>query len=43
MRTVSISWDQGGGRFVALGTHASHPITINAPRAEFETRGSTGF
>lgn len=43
MRTVSVSWDQEGGRFVALGSHASHPITINAPRAELERRGSTGF
>ena len=43
MRTVSVSWDQEGGRFVALGSHASHPITVNAPRAEHETRDSTGF
>jgi len=28
---------------VALGSHAAHPITINAPRAPEETRGSTGF
>jgi putative redox protein len=43
MRTVSVSWDQEGGRFIALGSHASHPITVNAPRTENETRGSTGF
>jgi putative redox protein len=28
---------------VALGSHAAHPITINAPRGSDETRGSTGF
>ncbi len=43
MRTVSVSWDKEGGRFVALGTHATQPISINAPRSESETRGSTGF
>jgi putative redox protein len=43
VRTVSISWDKEGGRFTALGTHASHPIAINAPRLETEERGSTGF
>ncbi len=43
MRTVSVSWDREGDRFVALGSHAEHPITINAPRAPDETRGSTGF
>jgi putative redox protein len=43
MRTVSVSWDKEGGRFVALGTHTSQPISINAPRLETETRGSTGF
>ena len=32
-----------GGRFVALGSHAAHPISINAPRGADETRGSTGF
>ena len=43
MRTVSVSWDQEGGRFVALGSHESFPISINAPRDEAETRGATGF
>ena len=43
MRTVSVSWDQEAGRFTALGTHAAQPISINAPRLESETRGSTGF
>jgi putative redox protein len=43
MRTVAISWDSSAGRFVARGSHAAHPIHINAPRAEDETRGSTGF
>jgi len=43
LRTVSISWDKEGGRFVALGSHTAHPISINAPRAEEEDRGSTGF
>ena len=28
---------------MALGSHASYPISINAPRARDETRGSTGF
>jgi putative redox protein len=43
VRTVSVSWDKDSGRFVALGSHADQPITINAPRAETESRGSTGF
>ena len=43
MRTVNVSWDQTGGRFTALGSHAGHPITINAPRRLDEERGSTGF
>jgi putative redox protein len=43
LRSVSISWEQEAGRFTALGSHEEHPITINAPRAETETRGSTGF
>jgi putative redox protein len=43
VRTVSVTWDQEGGRFTALGSHAGHQITINAPRLESETRGSTGF
>jgi putative redox protein len=43
MRTVAISWDATGGRFVARGSNAAHAIEINAPRAADETRGSTGF
>ena len=43
MRTVSVSWDKEGGRFTALGSHAGHPITINAPRDESETACSTVF
>lgn len=43
MRTVSISWDPLGGRFIAGGTHAERTIEINAPRAPDETRGPTGF
>jgi putative redox protein len=43
MRTVSISWDPLGGRFVASGTHRGHNIDINAPRLPDETRGPTGF
>ena len=43
MRSVSISWDKSAGRFTALGSHEMHPIAINAPRAESEARGSTGF
>jgi putative redox protein len=43
MRTVSISWDQLGGRFVAAGTHRGQTIDINAPRRDDETRGPTGF
>ncbi len=43
MRSVAISWDPAAGRFVALGSHAAHPIAINAPREATETRGSTGF
>lgn len=43
MRSVAISWDAIGGRFVALGTHAGHSVSINAPRALDETRGPTGF
>ena len=43
MRTVNVSWDRAGGRFTAVGSHASHQITINAPRRPEETRGSTGF
>jgi putative redox protein len=43
VRTVSVSWDKVGGRFTALGSHAGQQISINAPRAESETRGATGF
>jgi putative redox protein len=43
MRSVSLTWDKEGGRFVALGSHAGHPISINAPREPEEERGSTGF
>src|SRR5688572_23910589 len=43
MRTVSVTWEIEGGRFVALGSHAAHPIPINAPRRPDETRGSTCF
>jgi putative redox protein len=43
VRTVNVSWDVSGGRFTAVGTHASHQIEINAPRLADETRGSTGF
>jgi len=43
MRTVSVSWDPLGGRFVAGGSHAGKTIEINAPREADETRGSTGF
>jgi putative redox protein len=43
VRTVSVSWDKEGGRFVAVGSRAAHPIWINAPRGPEETRGSTGF
>ncbi len=43
MRSVSVAWDKEAGQFVALGSHAGHSISINAPRNEAETRGSTGF
>ena len=43
MRTVSVSWDPLGGRFVAGGTHRGQTIDINAPRRPDETRGPTGF
>jgi len=43
MRSVSVSWDTEGGRFIALGSHRGQEIVINAPRAEGETRGPTGF
>jgi len=43
MRSVSVSWDIEGGRFVALGSHADFPIAINAPRADTEPPRQTGF
>ena len=43
MRTVTVSWDQAGGHFVSIGSHAGKSIQINAPRIPGETRGSTGF
>ncbi|CAN5571448.1 hypothetical protein BH23CHL6_BH23CHL6_05390 [soil metagenome] len=43
MKSVAVSWDAPAGRFVARGSHAAHPIHINAPREADETRGSTGF
>ena len=43
MRTVKVSWDKAGGQFTAVGSHAAHTITVNAPLAPGEERGSTGF
>lgn len=43
MRTVSVSWDKEGDRFVALGSQAGYSIPINAPRAPEDPRGPTGF
>ena len=43
MRTVSVSWDREGGRFVALGRHDGQPIAINAPSETGEERPPTGF
>lgn len=43
MRTVSVSWDLSEERFVALGTHAGQPISINAPKLADESPGPTGF
>jgi putative redox protein len=43
MRTVSVSWDALGGRFVAGGSHPGKTIQINAPRVPGETHGATGF
>lgn len=43
MRTVTVSWDQTGRRFVALGTHAERSIVINAPREPGTIGGPTGF
>ena len=43
MRTVSVSWDREGGRFVALGRHDGQSIAINAPSATGEDRPPTGF
>ena len=43
MRTVTVSWDKVGGRFVALGTHAERSIVVNAPREPGTTSSPTGF
>jgi len=44
MKTVSISLDAGGGRFIAEGTHRGQVIHVNAPKAEAEeSRRPTGF
>ena len=43
MRTVSVSWDKGEERFVALGTHPNRPIVINAPHEQGANNGPTGF
>jgi len=43
MRTVSISWDQSGDRFVALGRNRGQTISINAPPAPGEVRAPNGF
>ena len=43
MRTVSVSWDREGGRFVALGRHEGQPIYINAPSESEADRAATGF
>ena len=43
MRTVTVSWDKGEGRFVALGTHRERSIYINAPAERRSGRPPTGF
>lgn len=43
MRTVSVTWEKSGDRFVALGTHADKSIVINAPAAPGEAHSPTGF
>ena len=43
MRTVSVTWDKSGGRFVALGRHAGRTIAINAPSETGDDRDPTGF
>ena len=42
-KTVAISLDLEGSRFVAVGGHRGHEIPINAPKAEGEPRRPTGF
>ncbi len=43
MRTVSVTWDRAGGRFVAHGRHEGQPISINAPSETGDERPPTGF
>lgn len=43
MRTVSVTWDKEGARFIASGTYAGHTVAINTPKAPGETRAPTGF
>lgn len=43
LKTVAISLDLEGSRFVALGGHRGHEVAINAPKAEGEPRRPTGF
>jgi putative redox protein len=43
MRTVSVSWDKSGGRFVALGKHGGHTIALNAPNESGDEPAPTGF
>jgi putative redox protein len=43
MRSVSISWDKGAGRFSALGRYPGQVVSINAPRLPDETRPPAGF
>ena len=43
MRTVTVSWEQDEGRFVALGTHRGREIHINAPADPGSGRPPTGF
>jgi putative redox protein len=43
MRTVRVSLDTAGERFVASGTHRGHELQINAPRQPGSGRAPTGF
>ncbi|MEX2548421.1 MAG: OsmC family protein [Chloroflexota bacterium] len=43
MRTVTVTWDKGEERFVALGTHPDRSIVINAPHGPGTMTGPTGF